>query len=209
MQDVAVDPGTRDLGPPAIEVHPPAPAANQGQMLLVKDEAGVLTWHFADTSRAFGDGGQRTYRIDPRVAATARGPGTRGFASAIGTKLLNVVVFPLIEPTIGEVSDYFAGRWEAQKRPYRLRWSTPDDFADAGGARTCRRPTSPTRASCPEKGKRTLLLVHGTFSRSYSGFGALPKETFAALHSAVRRAGDRARPLHALAYAEAETSTGC
>src|SRR5262245_66646291 len=105
------------------------------QVLLVKDEAGVLTWHFAEPTRGLGDGG-RTFVIDRRVfvspqpgGPTMPGERTRGVASAIATKVLNVVVFPLIDPVAGRVADYFAGEWEAKKRPYRLRWSTPDDFA--------------------------------------------------------------------------------
>jgi hypothetical protein len=176
LKGVAAEEGTRGAETPAIELRPPAPAAGEGQMVLVKDEAGVLAWHFALPSRGLGDE-RRTYSIDRRVVVAAEGePGTRGLVGAVGTKLLKVVVFPLIEPAIGEVSDYFAGRWEEKKRPYRLRWSTPDDFATPGGVDI--QPSDWEKLAA----KRALLLVHGTFSRSHSGFGQLPRETFEALH---------------------------
>jgi hypothetical protein len=174
MQGVAAAQGTRDMAAPSVEVQPPAPSAGQGQMLLTRDEAGMLTWHFAESTRAFGDA--RTYRIDGAAVSPPADDGTRGFASAIATKLLNVVVFPLVEPAIGTVTDFFAGYWEAKKRPYRLRWATPDDFATAGGA--------DVQASDWAKlaGKPVLLLLHNAFSRSFSSFGTLPKDAFAELY---------------------------
>jgi hypothetical protein len=176
MQGVAEAQGTRDMAAPTVEVQPAPPAAGQGQMLLARDEAGVLTWHFAETSRAFG--GARTYRVDGAAVSPPAEDGTRGFASAIATKLLNVVVFPLVEPAIGTVADFFAGYWEAKKRPYRLRWSTPDDFAVAGG--TDVQPSDWAKLS--GEGKPVLLLLHNAFSRSFSSFGTLPREAFTELH---------------------------
>jgi caspase domain-containing protein len=175
LSDVERASGTRGAEP-AIEVRPPAPAPGEGQMLLAKDEAGVLTWHFAGATRGLDDE-RRTYRIDRRVVVSVPAEvGTRGLAAAIGKKLLKVLVFPLIEPAIGEVADFFAGRWEAKKRPYRLRHSNPDDFATPGGRDV-------QAADWDElSGRRTLLLVHGTFSRSHSGFGQLPRETFEQLY---------------------------
>ncbi len=173
MKDVA---GTRDLGP-TMDVTPPAPGPGQGQMLLVRDEAGVLSWNFASATRDLDDAGPRTYRLDRGVVVEPpEDPGTRGLVSAVGTKLLNVVAFPLIDPVAGAVSDYFAGRWEAKYRPNRIRWSTPDDFSVPGGA--------DVQAADWGKlgGKRSLLLVHGLFSRSSSCFAALPKDVFTALY---------------------------
>jgi Caspase domain len=176
LTEVAADAGTRAAEPPVIELRPPAPAAGEGQLLLVEDEASVLTWHFALPTRDLADT-RRTYRIDRRVVVAPVGePGTRGLVGAIGKKLIKVLVFPLVEPAIGEVADYFAGRWEAKKRPYRLRHCTPDDFATPVGAEV--QPSDWDRLS----GERTLLLVHGTFSRSHSGFGRLPRAVFEQLY---------------------------
>ena len=180
---IAVDaagaaPGTRGAETPAaIALRPPAPAPGEGQMVLAQDASGLTTWHFAAASRGLDDE-RREYRIDRAVAvAPANGDATRGVGSLIAKKLLKVLVFPLIEPAIGEVADFFAGKWEAKNRPYRLRYSTPEDFARPGGRDV--QPADWTDLS----GKRALLLVHGTFSRSHSGFGALPAGTFEDLYA--------------------------
>jgi hypothetical protein len=176
---------TRDVATPpaAIALRPPAPAPGEGQMVLVQDVSGVTTWHFAAASRGLDDE-RREYHIDRAVAVSpADGDvGTRGVTSLVAKKLLKVLVFPLIEPAIGEVADYFAGKWEAKKRPYGVRFSTPTDFALPGGAAVDAGGWSKL------SGQRSLLLVHGTFSRSHSGFGELPVGTFEDLYS---RYGER------------------
>jgi pimeloyl-ACP methyl ester carboxylesterase len=179
-------PGTRaiDAPPPAIVMRPPPPAPGEGQMVLRQDEDGIMTWHFAAASRSLDDP-RREYRIDRRVVVDSQDvpAGTRGFLTgAIAKKLLKVLVFPLVEPAIGEVADYFAGKWEAKKRPYRLRFSTPQDFATPGGADVGADDWAKL------SGQRSLLLVHGTFSRSHSGFGELPAGTFEDLY---KRYGQR------------------
>jgi hypothetical protein len=176
LRDVEPEKGGRSTDTPRIELQAAAPDEGMEQVLLVKDEAGVLTWHFAEPGATRGDGG-RTFVIDRRVfVAPQPGGPTRGLGSAVATKLLNVVVFPLVDPAAGKVADYFAGRWEAAKRPYRLRWSTPDDYAKPDGVAV--QPADWDRL----RGKRALLLVHGTFSRSNSGFGTLPRASFEELY---------------------------
>jgi len=179
LADVQPAAGTRgvEATPPALALRPPAPAPGEGQMILNRDASGITTWHFAPASRGLDDE-RREYRIERNVVVAGE-PGdddTRGIGALVAKKLLKVLVFPLIEPAIGEVADFFAGKWEAKKRPYGLRYSTPDDFRQPGGA--------PVQPSDWEKlsGKRSLLLVHGTFSRSHSGFGELPRETFEDLY---------------------------
>jgi hypothetical protein len=167
-------------GDPAIEIQVPDPGAQWGQVVLYTDEAGLTTWNFArdqanqiDVTRGSA---MRTYVVGRAVTRPADRPGTRGLVGAIGKKVLQVVVFPLLDPVIGEVGDYFAARWEKAKRPYRLRSFTPDDYAapdaptlvDADWTRLAQGPA--------------LLMVHGTFSRAHTAFGGLPRETVAALH---------------------------
>ncbi|MDA0181904.1 caspase family protein [Solirubrobacter phytolaccae] len=166
-----------DAAPPTIALRPAAPGPGERQLVLAKDEGGILTWHFAVPSRDVDDA-RREYRIERRVvvAPEPAEAATRGLAGAVASKLVKVLVFPLVEPAIGRVADHFAGKWEAAKRPYRLRFSTPDDFTSPGG-RDVRDEDWRELA-----GKRTLLLVHGTFSRSHSGFGQLSRATFEDLY---------------------------
>ncbi|MBA2470625.1 MAG: hypothetical protein H0V37_14565 [Chloroflexia bacterium] len=176
--------GTRSTsyGKPAIELDVPAPGEKWGQVVLAIDESGVVTWNFpvATTGQTGatrgGTGGVQTYVIRRYVPETPAAPGSRGIVGAIGKKVLKVLVFPLVEDVAGEVGDYFAHRWEQKKRPYRVRAFGPDDYQtpdadiiDGGGWERL-------------SSGRSLLLVHGTFSRAHTGFGGFERETIAELH---------------------------
>jgi hypothetical protein len=159
------------LEEPALELVVPEPRPDQGQLLLATDEAGVVTWNFARDSQgqvaATRGMGTRTYLIARRPAMPAAEPGTRGLLDAVGSKLLEVLVFPLLDPIVGEVGEHFARRWESRYRPYRLRSFGPDDYRrdDVGelDPEAWRRLAS----------GRALLFVHGTFSRAHTAFGGL------------------------------------
>ena len=169
-------------GEPAIEVDVPDPGGDWGQFVLYADEAGVMSWNFArdvdnriDTTR--GAGGLRTYVIRRRVPPSPEAPGeSRGLVGAVGRKLLKVLAFPIVDPLIGKVGDYFAGRWEAQKRPYRFRSFTAADHAGPDA-----RPLEDADWTTLGEG-RALLMVHGTLSRAHAAFGALPPAFVEALH---------------------------
>ncbi len=163
---------------PTIEVEVRAPGPEEGQFVLYTDESGVATWQFAETAgaRTRGAGAPtRTYVID-RAAPVRGASATRGIAGAVGKKLIQVLVFPLIDPLIGRVGDYFAERWEEKKRPYGLRPFTPDDFHSPNA------PALDGEAWRRLGAGRSLLLVHGTFSRAHSAFGGLAPETVAELY---------------------------
>jgi caspase domain-containing protein len=175
----AEDRGVRAAGTePSITVVTPDPGPGQGQMVLTTDELGVVSWHFAPvpemTPAGGGRGGEvatRTYRIPAAVPREPLGgPATRSLVGAVGRKFLKVLVFPLLEPGIGVISETFAQHWEERHRPYRLRSFGPDDFrrADAAGI---------DGEGWARLGSgRALLMVHGTFSRAHSAFGAFPRE---------------------------------
>lgn len=166
---------------PAIELTVPEPAPDWGQFLLYTDEAGVTTWNFArdqtnaiDISR--GRGGERTYLIPRRVPPSPAAPATRGLIGAVGKKVLKVLAFPLIDPIIGAVTDYFAERWEERRRPYRVRMFTPIDYA-APNARLVGADDWYSIAA-----GRGLLMVHGTLSRAHTAFGSLAADVVSELH---------------------------
>lgn len=174
-------------GAPAdIELQVRDPGPEFGQMVMTTDELGTVTWHFAPQAEARpatrgAEGGAapavRVYRVPGAVPAAApEAPASRGLVGAVGKKFLKVLVFPLIEPGIGAVSDSFALRWEAKRRPYRVRRFGPDDYA---------METAPEIAGDDWKrlgAGRALLLVHGTFSRAHAAFAGLPREFVEALH---------------------------
>jgi hypothetical protein len=185
-QEVA--PASRSArGAPALEIKLRDPGAANGQMLLTTNEQGIVSWHFAPVAPAAGSRGvgpadteQRGTRsyVVPR-AVTPAGPdgaGSRGLIAFAGSKLFKELVFPLIDPALGAIGEAFAGRWEAKKRPYGLRTFTPDNYNRESGD-----PLTTERWQELGAG-RALLLVHGTFSRANSAFGALPREYVEALH---------------------------
>ncbi|MCY2991033.1 MAG: caspase family protein [Planctomycetota bacterium] len=152
---------------PALELETPEPGAGWEQVVLYADESGVLSWNF--TEPASRGENRRTYVLRRHVPQAVPA-GERGLIGAVGRKLLKMVLLPLVDPLIGKISETFARRWEERHRPYRLRMFTPDDYRaevpDAWHAGNWQKLAS----------GRSLLLIHGTFSRAHSAFGALPPE---------------------------------
>lgn len=176
--------GTRSTlsGEPGIVVEVPHPGESWGQFMLHTDEAGVTTWHFArdannniDTSRGSAI---QTFVIPRRVAPTQpAGGAARGLIGSVGVKLLTLLIFPLIDPVIGKVGAGFANKWEAQHRPYRIRTFTDDNYASPPESPGVKPPDWPALI----KG-RTLLMIHGTFSQTHTGFAGLPQKFVADLN---------------------------
>ncbi|HEX6918540.1 MAG TPA: hypothetical protein VF140_10695, partial [Phycicoccus sp.] len=166
-----------------IVVDVPGPGDGNGQVLLYAAEDGSLTWHYPDAAGG-GDvqtrgGARQTYRIPRAVVAPESEEGTsRGLVGAIGSKILKVLVFPLLSPVIGRVANDFAARWEARNRPPLVRWFGPDD---RNAAPTALAPFTDEDWSRLAAGP-ALMFVHGTFSTARGGFGALPESGLAELH---------------------------
>ena len=181
IEMAAVETRSDRHGEPAIEVTVPAPSENFGQFLLSTDENGVMSWHVArdqnnEVDRTRG-GATKTYvirrRVDPHVDESAE---TRGLMGAIGKKILKVVVFPLVDPILGKVGEFFVRKWEQRNRPYGLRTFTPGNYTNPVGEIIDAEAWEGLSAG------KSLLFVHGTFSRAYSAFGGLSFDTMDALY---------------------------
>lgn len=171
-----------------IELSVSDPGPEFGQMIMSVDELGMISWHFAPTgledaaqpltnAGSRGGASTRTYSIPSSVATLpATGAATRGLVGMVGKKFLKVVVFPLIEPGIGRITNAFASSWEAKHRPYRVRTFAPGDYTNGNGTEIDSEGWSRLSAG------RSLLMIHGTFSRASSAFGSLPQEFVAGLH---------------------------
>ncbi len=156
---------------PAIELQVPDPGPAFGQVVLSVDEAGTITWNFAEA-----EGAERTYLVPRHVPPADGDQETRGLFGLAAKKLLKILVFPLVDPLLGEIGERYAHRWETRRRPYRLRGFAPGTHADA------EIPELDAQA-CGRLGDgRALLLLHGTFSRAHTAFGELPGEFVAELH---------------------------
>lgn len=183
QSELTRDGGTRaGGGSEDIVVEVPAPGDGNGQVVLYAAEDGSLSWHLPEnltpepTLTRGGD--RRTYRVPRAVVATGESDAaaSRGVLGALGVKVLKVLVFPLIDPLVGAVSDYFARRWEAAHHPTRVRWMGVDDYASGDAV-------SLTDADWSRLGEgRALLFVHGIFSTAHGSFGHLPRETMTTLH---------------------------
>ncbi|MEO9153135.1 MAG: alpha/beta hydrolase, partial [Lapillicoccus sp.] len=166
-----------------IVLETPAPGDGNGQILLYAAEDGSLSWHLPDSVPA-GEvpsrgGERRTYRLPREVVIAsqdAEGSGQRGVLGAVGTKLFKLLVFPLIDPVLGKVGDYFAGKWEQKNRRNQVRWFAPDGFRGLAAA--------PFGADdwATLRGGPALLFVHGTFAQAHTAYGAVAPDVMATLH---------------------------
>ncbi|WP_147381592.1 esterase/lipase family protein [Nocardioides immobilis] len=111
-------------------------------------------------------------------AEPAEQPATRGIVGALGRKVLQVLVFRAVEEVGGRVARWASGRWEEEKRPYRLRGFEPDSFQ--------LEETTPIDAAAWDRlgSGPALLMLHGTFSRAHSGFAALQPDALQEMHQA-------------------------
>ncbi|MFZ7128100.1 MAG: esterase/lipase family protein [Desulfobacterales bacterium] len=156
-----------------------------GQVVLACDETGVLTWHLpvderqhtqtpskrgADQVKRFLIPATQPHPADADKAAK------RSLLGVIGKKLLKVLVYPVLDPVVGKISEVFAERWEGKKRPYGLRDFAPDNFRDTVGPEISGDDWQRIASG------RALLFIHGTFSTAHSAFSQIPDSAFAELH---------------------------
>lgn len=171
-----------------IVVEVPPPGTGNGQLLLYAAEDGSLSWHLPEDvppDQVVSRGGdRRTYRLPREVvlADPASAGGQRGMIGAVGSKLFKVLVFPLIDPVLGKVGDYFAGRWEEKNRRNLVRWFDPGDYQRADVAAFAAPDWSRV------EGGTALLFIHGTTAQANTAFHQLPTDTLTELG---RRYGGR------------------
>lgn len=179
-------PGTSEVRAPngedGLVVELPDLGETVGQVIVSIDEGGVVTWNFPvdasgrpDTATR-GTGDRLRFVIRNTTPPPDEHGVERGLLGVIGRKILEVLVFPLTDPLLGEVTQAFVGRWEKANRPVRMRSFRPDQHR-AASVDPLDRDTWQSLASGP-----SLWFVHGTFSTSHGGFGGLPSSTLAELH---------------------------
>jgi pimeloyl-ACP methyl ester carboxylesterase len=114
-------------------------------------------------------------RTVPPEPAPSDGEETlRGPLRTVGKKVVEVVVFPLIDPVFGRVGRSFAANWEQSCRPYMMRSITRENYRNGDPAEIPSLGPADWRRLA---GGRALLLLHGTFSRAHEAFAALPPPT--------------------------------
>ena len=173
-------------GEVALELEVPDLGPDVGQIVLACDESGVLTWHLpiddhlgVQTPATRGSGGTKRFRIratQPKPPAAGAAAG-RSLLGTIGKKLLKVLIYPVTDPIVGPIGEFFAERWEMKRRPYGLRSFTPENRRTQLAGDLATADWDRLAAS------RALLFVHGTFSTSHGAFDGLPDDAFAALYA--------------------------
>ncbi|HWI64266.1 MAG TPA: hypothetical protein VNT75_20700 [Symbiobacteriaceae bacterium] len=170
VQPVPVPPGSAPVrsasGEDALVLEVPDLGPDVGQVVMAVDEAGVVTYSFPESA-----GTAKRFRVRRRVAPRPSEGTKRGLIGTLGKKFLKVLVYPLTDPILGPIGEQYAAKWEAEHRPYGIRWFTPDDYVQPAG-----RPVTAADWTALAQGP-VLLWVHGTFSTAHDGFGSLPQET--------------------------------
>ncbi len=171
--DAAVTSRSMAPGQKGIEIQVPAAGDAWGQVVVVTDENGIASWQFPVTEDGEVDttrGGSTVTFVIPGYASEAtQADGSRGFFGWLGKKVVRVLSF-VLDDAIGKVGDYFAGKWEEKNRPYDLRLITSGTYRENGAGNL-------TAADWQRLGEgRSLLLIHGTFSRAASAFYELTPE---------------------------------
>jgi hypothetical protein len=165
-------------GEEAIEVQVRPPPEGWEQFVLHHDESDVITWHFASggdgaaqpggaITRGGVSAGTRTYFIPRGVAGAPREPGSRGILTSLGKKVLRVVAFKAAGVLIQKGTSLWFGKWEEKNRPYQLRMLTPENYVE---------PEAPTPQWEALSEGRSLLLVHGTHTRSHVELSHAPMD---------------------------------
>ncbi len=163
----------------------PYPEEDQGQVVLAVDEDGTMTWNFPlneqnqiETPSLRGTGKYQKFIVRRNVpsVSTTEGSSNRSLFGLVGKKLLKVLVYPVSDPVLGKIGDFFANKWEQNKRPYLVRSFTPVNYIDKGIPAL--QPGDWTKLAAGP----SLLFIHGTTSTAQTGFASFPPDTLAHLH---------------------------
>lgn len=165
---------------PHIELTVPAPAGDEGQVVLEIDDTGMARWHLPVTPTGGATGGAeggvvgdraspvQTFRIPVEELDIPGAPVTdRGVLGFGLRKVLHVIRFP-VETLAAQAGEFAVAWWERRHRPYGLGLVTPA---------TVRLPLDPSPVPAARldelSDKPFLLLVPGTFSRGRTAFDGL------------------------------------
>ena len=159
----------------------PDPGHDCAQLVLYTDESGCMHWSFPEV---MPDGTHKAM-VPMRVAETAppEASATRSILSRVGKKAFRVIAYTPAKAWVDRAAKAGIGAWEDRSRPYGLRRFRPHDFQTATASPGQPGPRAFSRADWTDVGSgRSLLFVHGTFSRSWLAFGGFDRATMQRLH---------------------------
>ena len=173
---------------------PGPPAPNVGQIVLDIGVDGLWQWHVTPPDESDGGTGRaggapRTYLLfadtGSATQAVSAAGSDRGLLGTLGKRVIKVLLFRVLEEGGRIVGSAIARRYEDAHRPHRLRSVTtktlgqgPLNAADVG-----KDPLTLTDVQVRDvlTGGPTLLLIHGTASRTDSCFRRMPMQVADAL----------------------------
>jgi hypothetical protein len=162
-------------------VEVPDPGEGFAQVVLYESEDGVISWHLPqerNTGVTTRGGGTLSYRI-PRTVAVPDpddAGAQRGILGAVGSKIIKVLTFRLLNAGAKWVGEEYGRAIEARYKLHQLVRYAPDCYT-----LETPQPLTPAEIGALDQG-RALLVVHGTFSSAYGAFHLLPPDVFSALY---------------------------
>lgn len=158
----------RDLDK-SVSLYVPAGSSEEGRLLLYFDEMGGVTFHLPQEEqrppagvRAVG----RMVRFDVTIRKPVQQSGApapvRGIGGIVAQKLLKVFGWKVAGAAARRFGPPLIRRWETKYRPTRVLGKEDLFVADAAPLAT---PIPPA--------ERSLLFIHGTFSRIASAFNGI------------------------------------
>lgn len=164
----------------AVTLYVPGGHEEDGRLLLYFDEDGGVSFHLPQRERqppsGIRAGGEQTLRFDvPIRKPMAKPPGAapvRSVGGMIAKKVLKVIGWKVLGAAARFVGPPLIRGWEDHYRPMRVL-DRESLFVPKG---------SPSIQSIPAA-RKSLLFIHGTFSRVAKAFSGIPED--AAFMSAV------------------------
>ena len=164
----------------------PAGGPEDGRLLIYIDEAGAISFHLPQSDRQpppgvrAGREGVLRFTIPLRrpEPATKAAP-VRGVGGMVAKQVLKVVGWKVAGETVGQVGPALVRRWEAAQRPMRVL-----------GPTNLFQPQAAALAGPIPAGGRSLLFIHGTFSRIATAFQGIPADA-EFMNQITSRYGDR------------------
>ncbi len=157
-----------------VELFIPAGGPDDGRLLLYIDENGGITFHLPQLERQpprgirAGREGLLRFEVPlrPPVAEPETTPKVRGIGGMLAKKVLKVIGWKVVGVAARRVGPPLVRGWESEHRPTRaLSWPTLFD------------PAAPDLESLIPPAGRSLLFIHGTFSRAATAFAGLAEDS--------------------------------
>jgi len=157
----------------SVTLYVPGGYQEDGRLLLYFDEDGGVSFHLPQLERqppvGIRAGGEQTLRFDVPIRKPAAKPGgaspMRGVGGMIAKKVLKIIGWKVLGAAARLVGPPLVRLWEDKYRPMRVL-DRESLFESDGQPSIARIPVA----------KKSLLFIHGTFSRVAQAFSGIPED---------------------------------